>query len=268
MDQVQVKKVNLSADVTVVKAKVVPDQRRLGARLKRDRKKVVDALMTLSDKQVRGMLEKGEMYVEGHLLTSDDVSVKYVFEGGDKGMIADSSEEMVVVLDTNITPELQEEFFRKLAVNLLQRLRKSSGVRKSDDIELFYSSQGNKLDQFFKQNQKMISEATERPFLPLSQKPAWSTPLGTTSGKIDRVNVDFVVCPPCWCTAVPGVDEATQFGLDMSVGMRKRQEVTKEVAENDGFLTVKLNGVTYKLQEGVTLFSSSTHKANTQAEKK
>uniref|UniRef100_A0A7S4NT32 isoleucine--tRNA ligase n=1 Tax=Paramoeba aestuarina TaxID=180227 RepID=A0A7S4NT32_9EUKA len=264
MDQVQVKEVKLSCDVSVVKAKVIPDQKRLGARLKKDRKKVVDALMKLSDKEVRAMLESGEMVIEGHQLTSEDVSVKYVFEGGEKGMVAESNDEMVVVLDTVITPPLQQEFFRNQTVNFVQRLRKTAGVRKTDDIEIFFSSQNNKFDQFFEENRGLIQEAVGRPFMNAKNKPDWLVPILSTNGKINRVGVEFQVCGPSWCVALDGLDKSAQFALDMSVGMKNRKHLTEEIKKNNGLLNLKVNGTSYKLERGVSLFPS----ANARAEKK
>ena len=79
-DQVKVKCVEVSADVSSVRAKLVPNQKSLGQKLRGDRKKVVDAMDRMGDREVREFVEKGVIVVEGHSLTGEDVSVQYIFE--------------------------------------------------------------------------------------------------------------------------------------------------------------------------------------------
>ena len=150
------------------------------------------------------------------------------------------------------------------------------------------------MDGFFETNKAAISEAIDRPFLNVVEKPSWVTPLLSTSGKINKVNVTFFVCPPSYCAHVAGADEvccflfffcccfftylfclfsfiiflipfptfqATQFALDMSLGMKNRQALAQEIEENKGALSFKVNGVTHKLEKGVTLFGSSSERA-------
>ena len=52
-----------------------PDNDRLGKRLKADFKKVAPAVKALSNDQLSQLQQTGEITVEGHVLTVDDVKV-------------------------------------------------------------------------------------------------------------------------------------------------------------------------------------------------
>jgi len=260
-DQVKVKVVELSLDVSAVKAVLVPNQKKLGGRLRKDKNKVIAAMGKLNDKEVRSFMETKEIEIEGYTITMEDVTMKYVFEGGSSTLIASENKGMVVVLDTALSPELKKEFFVNQTVNFLQRLRKNSGVHKGDPIELYYQPTNPKLEPFFLEVQGVVEAATKRPFLHLRNKPSWLPQLGSSSGVIDGVKVNFVVAPVCWCTAVKGVDEKTQWSLDMTVGMRKRENLQQEVEKNQSSLSLKVDGQEHLVKLGESLFSSAADRA-------
>ncbi len=122
-------------------------------------------------------------------------------------MVASANNDMVVVLDINITDDLKEEFFINQVVNYVQRLRKASGVRKGDDIEIYYSPANKKLDDFLSKTEKAIQAATKRPFLHVSHRPSWIHPLGSDVGTVNGVKITFSVSAPAWCAYVPSADE-------------------------------------------------------------
>jgi isoleucyl-tRNA synthetase len=78
-DQIKVKEVLLSSDVSSVRAKLIPNQKQLGMKLRSDRGKVVKALELFGDDEIAKFVQSGKLEVEGHILTSEDVSVQYSF---------------------------------------------------------------------------------------------------------------------------------------------------------------------------------------------
>ena len=62
-----------------VKLQGEPDNERLGKRLKADFKKVAPAVKALSSEQLTQFQQSGEITVEGHLLTTEDIRVSGMF---------------------------------------------------------------------------------------------------------------------------------------------------------------------------------------------
>ena len=58
-----------------VKLQSEPDSERLGKRLKGDFKRVAPAIKALSNDQLVAFQKDGEIKVEGHTLTTDDIKV-------------------------------------------------------------------------------------------------------------------------------------------------------------------------------------------------
>jgi len=260
-DQVKVKEVILSTDVSSVRSKLVPNQKSLGQKLRGDRKKVVDVLEKLSHEEVRGFVEKKEIVIHGYTLTSEDASVQYIFQGDGSNLIAEANSDMVVVLNTLITEELKEEFFVNQIVNYVQKLRKSSGVRKGDDIEIFYSPMGKKLDTFLLKMQPAVQLVTKRPFLHISNRPLWIRPLGIDVAVIDGVKIEFSVSPAYWCAHVPHAHQDSRNAIDFYLGIRNRTHLFEDIKQNKGELHVVVDGVVYHLKQGESLFPSASLRA-------
>jgi len=255
-DQVKVKEVVLSSDVTSVRATLVPNQKALGMKLRGNRVKVVNALEKMSDAEIAKFVESGTMEVEGFLLTADDVSVQYSFAGGEANLVASASAQMIVVLNTHITPELKEEYFVNQIINYVQKLRKSSGVQKGDNIEIYYSANGNKLDDFLSRNEKVIQAGIKKPFMHVSQRPGWAKKIGEDMGVVDGVRLTFSIHPAAWCCLLsPDQKEAQQY-IDMHLATLHAPTLAAEVNAKSQ-ISVRFEGKEYLLKNGETLFASA-----------
>jgi hypothetical protein len=115
-------------------------------------------------------------------------------------LIASAIDEMVVVLDTFITKELKEEFFVNQFVNYVQKLRKAAGVRKGDQIEIYYEPLGKKLDGFLANFEGTIQAVIKKPFLHFTHKPTWLPEIKKDTGTVDGCRFNFYVAAPTFCS--------------------------------------------------------------------
>jgi isoleucyl-tRNA synthetase len=124
-----------AADGVVFSLKAVPDQRRLGQRLKGDRRKVEAALSALSFEALLKYEREGEVVVEGHRLTRDDVT--FIRECNKAAVIKDDvtwkaveDTTLGVLVAVNVKPNeelLLEGYYREVQ-NRVQRLKKKAGL--------------------------------------------------------------------------------------------------------------------------------------------
>ncbi len=94
------------------------------------------------------ILENGKVQVAGEILEADEYETAFMCE---EGLEADSTPQVVVLLNTEITPELELEGLSREFIRAIQELRKSSGFEVSDRIEITYQTSSEKL-------QKMINK--------------------------------------------------------------------------------------------------------------
>ncbi len=78
-------------------------------------------------------IKNGDVYVAGELLSKEEASIKLE---GREGFATASEDGIVVILDVEITPELELEGKARDLVRMIQDLRKKAGYEVSDRIEL------------------------------------------------------------------------------------------------------------------------------------
>ncbi len=100
------------------------------------------------------MLSDGAIMVVGERIEPDEYTVRY---NTDDGMEADSSAVGVVVLDGQLTPELEKEGIARDAIRLLQDARKAYGFAVSDFISVSWCSENEMVAAALNEHQKTIS---------------------------------------------------------------------------------------------------------------
>jgi len=84
-----------------------------------------------------------------------------------------------IALNVQITPTLVKEGVVRHLVNRIQRLRKESGVHVSDDVEVFYTAEGD-LHTLLQENQDLVQKRIGKPFISAVSRPADANVIGTT----------------------------------------------------------------------------------------
>ena len=146
LEELNVRSVTLSSDKASygVTVRAEPDHKTLGFRLKGDFKPVMAEIKTLSDSVLTGFLEGEKLTIKGHDISMEDLRIMYSFTGekskelGDK-YVADSQEDVLVLLDTTPDQEMLDEGVAREVVNRVQKLRKSAGLKVDDQVTMMYT---------------------------------------------------------------------------------------------------------------------------------
>lgn len=111
----------------------------LGKKLKKDAKRVHNALPALSSDQVRQMVLNKSIVVEGLELDMTDVIVRRAIKSDSATTLETNSDgDVLLILDLESSRELKLEGFARETINRMQRLRKKAGLNPTDDVRMQY----------------------------------------------------------------------------------------------------------------------------------
>jgi len=133
----------------------------MGPKFGKQVKNIARALASLDGNNVVEALHEGKDYyldIEGRTfkLTEEDIIISIKDR---EGYVFESSNEIYVALDTNLTPELIKEGFARELVNKIQFTRKDSKFDIMDKIKVFFSAD-EEIRQVFKQFTEYIKAET------------------------------------------------------------------------------------------------------------
>lgn len=127
-----------------VEVSVLPDFNALSQRLKddaefkKDFKDVRNEIQKLTDAQIQKLLASGEITVKGHVITKDEVLVSHKVQKSSAGEYqAESSMDLVVLLNTKKSDELEKEGLARELINRIQRLRKKANLVPTDEVTIY-----------------------------------------------------------------------------------------------------------------------------------
>ncbi|EDV24777.1 uncharacterized protein TRIADDRAFT_25814 [Trichoplax adhaerens] len=137
-----------------IRLRAEPDNQLLGKRLKGSFKTVSAAIKELKDHDIAELQEKGELVVNGHTVTIDEIKIAYTVDKEHKidetAYEAHSDNDVLVLI--NVTPDetMLNEGFAREVVNRIQKLRKKAGLQPSNDVTVFYETpKSNEENQSF-----------------------------------------------------------------------------------------------------------------------
>ncbi|KAI9876747.1 MAG: isoleucine--tRNA ligase [Pleopsidium flavum] len=140
----------------------------LGKKLKKDAQKVKKALPSLTSDDVRTFVEKKSMTVDGIELDKEDLLVKRGLKDDEtsKYLETNTDDDVLIILDAALYPELAQEGLAREVINRVQRLRKKAGLVPTDDVKMEYKvlSDPDKIgiEEVFTGNGKAIEKALRR----------------------------------------------------------------------------------------------------------
>lgn len=142
IEELNVRDLIITSDETKygVEYKAVADWPVLGKKLKKDVKKVKDALPALTSDEVQSYVSDGKITVAGIDLVKGDLTVQRGLPEGkaSEGQEVRTDQDVLIILDINIYPELKTEGLAREIVNRIQRLRKKGGLEATDDVLVQY----------------------------------------------------------------------------------------------------------------------------------
>lgn len=141
----------------------------LGKKLKKDVQKVKKALPELTSDEVHQFVLNKSITVAGIQLEEGDLLVKRGIKDDDssKNLETNTDEDVLIILDAALYPELAEEGLAREIINRVQRLRKKAGLQPTDDVRMQYSilsdPENVNLGKVFTSQSGIIEKALRRP---------------------------------------------------------------------------------------------------------
>jgi isoleucyl-tRNA synthetase len=152
-----------------VQYSVSADWPTLGKKLKKDVQKVKKALPALSSDQVHQFVLDKTITVDGIVLEEGDLHVKRGLKEGDssKNLETNTDNDVLIILDAELYPELADEGLSREIINRVQRLRKKAGLQPTDDVKMQYRMLADPdnvgLENVFQTQAATIEKALRRP---------------------------------------------------------------------------------------------------------
>lgn len=160
-DELNIREVILSTDEDKygVVYKVNADWQVLGRKLRKDMQKVKKGLQDVTSEQVKKFFTDKEIEVAGiKLVDGDLVVVRDIDAEKSQGFESNTDADVIVLLDTAIRPELQQEGLAREVINRVQKLRKQAGLDATEDVRMEYSIKSDTagLQQAIQANEDMF----------------------------------------------------------------------------------------------------------------
>lgn len=141
----------------------------LGKKLKKDAQKVKKALPALTTEEIKAFLKSGKITVDGIVLEKGDLMVKRGPKESEAGKTQEfnTDDDVIIILDAAMYPELEKEGIAREIINRVQRLRKKAGLVPTDDVGMEYRvlSDPEKigLEEVFESQGGLIEKSLRRP---------------------------------------------------------------------------------------------------------
>ncbi|XP_054281987.1 isoleucine--tRNA ligase, cytoplasmic [Macrosteles quadrilineatus] len=174
-EELNVRKVTVTADKQTygVSLRAEPDHKTLGARLKQAFKPVMAAIKELTNEQLQEFQQTQQLEVLGQKIDPSELRLFFSFTGPGADLLAQkyeatSDNDVLVLLDVTPDQELQAEGLAREFVNRVQKLRKKAHLVPTDQVTVYYDTEGELADIAVKYHQ-FIETATRTPFKPMAQ---------------------------------------------------------------------------------------------------
>ena len=174
-DELNVRNVVITSDEAkyCVEYSCVADWPVLGKKLKSDAKKVKAALPKVSSEEVQRFAECGKITVDGIDLVTEDLQVQRGLPASkaEEGQEFRSHQDVLIILDVNLHPELESEGLARELINRIQRLRKKAGLNTTDDVQVQYRVVKDTIDfpKVIKDNEELLLKSTKYPIEELKE---------------------------------------------------------------------------------------------------
>lgn len=155
LSETNIKDIEFITDTAgIIKKKIKPNFKALGAKVGKDMKVVSTAIQSLNSEDITTLEKEGSLTLSGteHTITLEDVEI--IAEDVAGWQVANLGN-LTVALDVQITPELKKEGVSRELVNRIQNLRKEKGFEVTDRIKVRLS-QNNDIEDATKDNLSYI----------------------------------------------------------------------------------------------------------------
>lgn len=136
LSETNIKELEFISDTTgIIKKKIKPNFKALGAKVGKDMKVVAAAIQGLSADEIQILEKDGQLLLgqTGYTITTEDVEI--IAEDVEGWQVANLGR-LTVALDVNLTDDLKKEGLSREVINRIQNLRKDKGFEVTDRISV------------------------------------------------------------------------------------------------------------------------------------
>ncbi|MVZ65020.1 isoleucine--tRNA ligase [Sphingobacterium sp. DK4209] len=151
LSETNIKDIEFITDTTgIIKKKIKPNFKALGAKVGKDMKTVAAAIQAMSAEQISELEINGNITLTGteYVISSEDVEI--IAEDVEGWQVANLGR-LTVALDVHISPDLKDEGLARELINRIQNLRKDKGFEVTDRIVVTLS-QNTEIQQAVENN--------------------------------------------------------------------------------------------------------------------
>ncbi len=154
LSETNIKSIEFIRDTTgIIKKKIKPNFKELGAKVGKDMKLVATAIQLLDDTSIDILEKEGSLLLtSGHTISPQDVEI--IAEDVAGWQVANLGK-LTVALDISLTEELKKEGLARELVNRIQNIRKDKGFEVTDKI-IVTLSQNTEIQEAVKDNLSYI----------------------------------------------------------------------------------------------------------------
>jgi len=144
MEELNVRKLEVCNDpMQYATVRAEPNFAKLGKRLGKSMGVISKAIKSMSQSEILSIQTEGMVHIEGYDMSLDDLIIKHEFQLSDGTSDGDfeaahGDEGVMVVMDLTVDDTLMEAGIAREVVNRVQKLRKSSGLKESDSVVVYY----------------------------------------------------------------------------------------------------------------------------------
>ena len=154
----------------IVQLSALPNNQVLGERLQKAFGPVRGAIGKLTNEQILDYERTKTITIQGHLLGEGDMFVKRKYKLEDVNLVSGGDDDMILIMDCLMTPELLLIGCTRELINNIQQLRKSSGLNVEDEIVMYYEPAGEYYSKILKEQFHALSHTLKIPILPVAEK--------------------------------------------------------------------------------------------------
>jgi len=139
LSETNIKDIEFITDTTgIIKKKIKPNFKVLGAKVGKDMKTVAAAIQAMSAEEISELEINGNIALTGTEYVISSADVEIIAEDVEGWQVANLGR-LTVALDVHITPELKDEGLARELINRIQNLRKDKGFEVTDRIAVTLS---------------------------------------------------------------------------------------------------------------------------------
>jgi len=265
--EVNVKEVVITNDDSIVQLVAKPDFGVLGKRLRKDLGKVQAAIKALNDEQVRQLQTQGQITLEGHVITAEEMKIQKEYKGDSTKTEAAWDNEVLTILDLSVDEKMAREGQAREIINRIQKLRKKAGIHPSDPIEVFYGvDPKSPLAHVISDMKSFIKSVITVPFTESKHKPTSSLEIISESADILTNPLQLHICRLEFAFSddlkKKFDDNSLLANIQTFFLTRDHHSWVKKFHDNGGKITFELNGKNVEVALGHDVFASVDEKVS------